>query len=362
VFDVAIIGAGLAGLTCAQQLHQAGYRVVIVEKSRGVGGRVATRRLQDTCADHGVRYLEPQGELLRQLIERLCDRGILQAWTDTTYQLKSAEPEPEITTEPHSSGMTRYVAPLGMTAVAKFLATGLEIWLNLRVQAITLTPEQTWHLTCDSTTEASKELTARAVVVAIPAPQALMLLEPLAETGLPPGFLDSLRSVEFNPCLSVMAGYPNAREQKLPLPNWNACTLQDTDLAWIGLDSRKRLNPQMPIFVLQSTAEFAECHLDTEDLKSAGQQLLTRAAQLLIPWLDTPDWFQVHRWRYAFPHHFFPQKCLDTTTPLPLVCCGDWCGGHLIDSAMNSGLAAASQINNQLQQRILPGERFLDVL
>ena len=49
MFDVAIIGAGLAGLTCAQQLHQAGYRVVIVEKSRGVGGRVATRPSRSTA-------------------------------------------------------------------------------------------------------------------------------------------------------------------------------------------------------------------------------------------------------------------------------------------------------------------------
>ena len=47
--DIAVIGAGMAGLVCAQQLSQAGYSVVVVEKSRGVGGRVATRRLQGTC-------------------------------------------------------------------------------------------------------------------------------------------------------------------------------------------------------------------------------------------------------------------------------------------------------------------------
>jgi predicted NAD/FAD-dependent oxidoreductase len=83
---------------------------------------------------------------------------------------------------------------------------------------------------------------------------------------------------------------------------------------------------------------------------------------LLIPWLDTPDWFQVHRWRYAFPSHSLNQDCLDAGTLFPLVCCGDWCGGNLIESAMNSGLAAAAQINSQLQQQPLPGEKFLEVI
>src|SRR6478672_4303562 len=48
VFDVAVIGAGISGISCAQQLRQVGYRVVVVEKSRGLGGRMATRRVQDT--------------------------------------------------------------------------------------------------------------------------------------------------------------------------------------------------------------------------------------------------------------------------------------------------------------------------
>ncbi|HEY9602243.1 MAG TPA: FAD-dependent oxidoreductase [Allocoleopsis sp.] len=356
VFDVAIIGAGLAGLTCAQQLQQAGYSVVVVEKSRGVGGRVATRRLHDTRADHGLRYLESQGPLSQQLIEILDRRGIVQAWTDTIYELHSAESGN--TPAPHASKLTRYVASTGMTAVAKFLASGLEIWLGQRVNAIAPTAEQSWFLTLES----GETLTAGAVVVAIPAPQALILLEPLAQTSIPAEFLDSLRSVEFSPCLSVMAGYPMATDE-LPLPDWKACTLpDDSDLAWIGLDSSKRLDAQIPVFVLQSTAEFAQPYLDAADLKPAGQYLLSRAAQLLIPWLDRPDWLQVHRWRYAFPSRPLNRAYLDAATPSPLVCCGDWCGGKAIESALNSGLAAASQINQQLKKRSLPGERFLDAL
>lgn len=357
MFDVAIIGAGVAGLACAQQLHQSGYRVVVVEKSRGVGGRMATRRLETTCADHGVRYLEAQGKFLPPLIEVLLQRGILQAWTDDVYQLNSAQPE--VTNESELSEITRYIAPAGMTVVAKFLSTGLEIWLNRRVEAITPTAENTWHLTLNSPDETCKELTAKAVVMAIPAPQALMLLEPLAEK-ITAEFLDSLRSVEFAPCITVIASYQN---EQLSLPSWKACSIShNSDLAWIGLDSSKRPNATAPIFVLQSTAEFAHCYLDTEDLKPIGQQLLSSAAELLLPGLDNPDWFQVHRWRYAFPNRSLSQDYLYSATPLPIIGCGDWCGGNLIESALNSGISAASEINHQLQQRNLPGAGFLGAL
>lgn len=352
MFDIAVIGAGIAGLVCAQQLAKAGYNVVVVEKSRGLGGRIATRRLHGTCADHGLRYLEPKGQLL-QLVQLLCERNLLQVWTDTVYQSQQQQLKPV-------NQSLCYVAPAGMSAIAKFLATGLEIRLNQRVKQLAPTTSKNWRLTLESATpDMEMPLIAKAVVIAIPAPQALMLLEPLA--GLPAVFLDHLRSVSFDPCLSVIAGYPAQQHQ----PTWKAVTfIDDPDLAWIGLDSSKRMVVgHSPVFVLHSSAEFAHCYLEAQDLQPAGQQLLTRAAQTcLLPWLDTPQWMQVHRWRYAFPSHPWHEAYLSTEAPLPLVCCGDWCGGNQVEAAMLSGLAAAKQLNSQLEQRTLSGANVADFL
>lgn len=348
MFDVAVIGAGIAGLTAAQQLQQAGYSVVVLEKSRGVGGRVATRRLYGKRADHGLRYLEPQGEMLGRLVELLCDRHILQIWTDTVYSCESKIP--------------RYVAPEGMSAIAKFLATGLEIKLNQRVRAINVTDDQTtWRLDFEAKVDDIPEtIDAKAAIVAIPAPQALMLVEPLAESILPTGFVDKLRAIEFDPCLAVMAGYPAQAELNL---DGNSVVFSDnSDIAWIGLDSSKRPNAEFPVFVMHSSAEFAKNHLDAEDLNAAARHLLaTATAKLNLSWLDAPAWYQIHKWRYAFPRQFLHSSYLDAEISLPLICCGDWCGGNLVESALNSGMAAASQINRYIRDVPLPGIRFLDI-
>ncbi|MEH2078556.1 MAG: FAD-dependent oxidoreductase [Nostoc sp.] len=350
--DIAIIGAGIAGLICAQQLSQAGYSVVVVEKSRGLGGRLATRRLHGTLADHGACYLKPKGELFRRFVEILRDRHILEVWTEEVYELTTGVP----LSEPNNRS-PHYVAPGGISAIAKSLAPGLEILLNQRVIAITLTTGNSWRLTLESSNE---ELTAKAIVIAIPAPQAVMLLEPLGASVLDAAFLDNLRSIEFYSSISAIAGYPSTSQ---PLPQWKALTFVDNaDLAWIGLDSSKRPNPQQPHFVVQSSTDFAQRHLELQDLQPAGQYMLQRAAESLsLPWLNTPEWMQVHRWRYAFPSHPYHEAFLSAGTALPLVCCGDWCGGNLVESAMLSGLATADEINNQLHHLPFDNVNFLNV-
>lgn len=360
MFDVIVIGAGIAGLVCAQQLHSCGYKVVVVEKSRGLGGRVATRRLYDTRADHGACYLKPKEELLGRFVQLLSSRGILQVWTDTVYKYS--------TTQQLQAAVDsfRYIAPDGMSAIAKFLAMGLDIRLQQRVESITPVRAHGaplhWHLSLDTKTDIITQppLTALAVVMAIPAPQALTILQQ-AETELPAVFLEQLRCVEFDPCLSVIAGYA---AELHPAPDWKAITfVDDSDLGWIGLDSSKRLEAgHSLVFVLQSSAEFARKHLEAEDLQPFGHQLLTRASKCLLPWLADPEWMQVHRWRYAFPRRPLQAAYLSATSPLPLVCSGDWCGGNLIESAMHSGIAAAEQINLQLDGRSLSENNFFDIL
>jgi len=346
MIDVAVIGAGLAGLSCAQRLQQSGFRVVVLEKSKGLGGRLATRRLLETHADHGVRCLEEQGKLTQTLIQTLREQGVLHPWTNTIHEWAESK-----LLQPGAGNHSRYAASNGITAVAKFLANGLEIWRSQRVQMLMPQIDRTWALRLEpNQVDAKPTLTARAVVVMIPAPQALSLLEPLEEHGLSGEFLSKLRSVRFAPCLTTIASYPAAQQAHARTLPWQAISFPDNpDVTWLAIDSTKQPNPQFPTIVLHSTATFAQTHLEEQNLLPLGQQLLNRvAAQLSQPWLTVAAQLQVHRWRYAFVSQPLSETQLSTSVPLPLGCGGDWCGGNTIEAALYSGIQCAEQIAKHL--------------
>lgn len=341
-FDVAVVGAGLAGLVCAQTLRQQGYSIVVIEKSRGLGGRLATRRLPQGFADHGVRCLEVRGNLSQQLIKTLCAQQVIQPWTK-----EIAEWSPSGI----SAGLEiqYYASPNGMTAAAKFLSNGLKIYRGQRVRSVAFS--QTWDLTLEpANVEPMPNVGAKALVVAIPAPQAVMLLEPLAELATD-DFLTKLRSPSFNPCLTAIATYPST----LVLPPWRALTSsQDAEIAWVSFDNSKSADALCPVIVVQSSPAFAEQHLEADDLQTIGHHLLARVAEL-IPSLPAPDLLQVHRWRYAFARNPLAETCLSAAS-LPLVCAGDWCGSKQIESALRSGLAAAEAIAHHFGASISASE------
>jgi renalase len=359
-WDVIVVGAGLAGLICAQKLQRAGYRVAVLEKSRGLGGRLATRRVDGVAMDHGARFLQPQTPALQALVQHLHDRGCLQPWHPQAWQLSRTG-----TLSPTSSQIPYWVAPAGISAVGKALAEGLTIYRQHRAIALSPQPDHCWQITAQTTdtgTDAGPDAGAastfqgRSLVLAIPAPQGLDLLktlDPGSETTVAP----ALSTVRYAHCITVMAVYEAGRvgasSTLSPQKPWMVWGTQDTDFAWVGLDSSKR-NAPTPRVVLQSSAAFAAAWLDLPSLQPAGEALLHRAQTDLAAWLGHPQRWQVHRWRYATVQQSVQAPCLQTQTPLPLVACGDWCGDQLADSAIASGQAAANAIAQLLHGQSLP--------
>jgi renalase len=343
--DVVVIGAGLSGLTAAGQLHRTGFSVLVVDKSRGLGGRLATRRLGTTAIDHGCRYLEPFADSALCPIPGLLTAGVLQPWQPEAFSLSA-----DGALRPMATGIL-YVAPQGMSAVAKALAPDLNIQRHWRATSLTPSP-QGWRIKGESLGGDASQPTvlgARAVVVAIPAPQAIALIAAAAQhhEGLK-DMLQQLQTVDFEPVITVMAGYspsrsPRPRAQKVA-GGWLVAGDAHPTLRWVGLDSSKRTDPQEPVVVIHSSAAFATQAIDRPHLDPVGQELLAIASATLGTELSDPEWMQVHRWRYGFV-----QTCLNfpvlSSLALPnLVGCGDWCNGGNAEGAIASGRQAAQLI------------------
>ena len=148
---VIIIGAGMAGLACARRLADAGLAAIVLDKGRGIGGRVATRRAGDLQFDHGAQYVTARGAGFAAVLDAMTTAGTLADWEGDT-------------------GRSHGVGVPGMSAIPKALGAGLKVRQNTQVAG--LEPESGgWRLHLGNGT-----LRAARVVITVPAPQAAALL------------------------------------------------------------------------------------------------------------------------------------------------------------------------------------------
>ena len=82
MIPVVIVGAGIAGLACARRLVQAGVPALVLDKGRGIGGRVATRRADGLQFDHGAQYVTAKGEEFAAVLRDLITAGDAAPWAD----------------------------------------------------------------------------------------------------------------------------------------------------------------------------------------------------------------------------------------------------------------------------------------
>lgn len=355
MWDVVVIGAGMAGIAAAQQLQRQGHRVLVLEKSRGLGGRLATRRVDNQPIDHGCRFFQASDATESELIQRLLQAEILAPWRPIHYDLTT-------TGQLHrTNSHTYYVAPLGMTAVAKFLAAGLEIQRLCRVTRLTL-EGPTWKIDWQNALGITVTTESRSVIAAIPAPQIMPLLSQAGQHHAMPPLLQTLERITLEPVVTVMAGYPleaipqppdsteSARGESLHPGGWMICGQDHNALRWVGLDSSKRLTPTQAVVVLHSTPGFAAPFLGADQVASGGQALLEVAQASLGSWFTLPTWHQTHRWRYGFVHQTLQEPWLGHNDVPRFKACGDWCLGSNVEAAFRSGQKAAEAMAQALTQ------------
>lgn len=308
-----IIGAGMAGLSCAERLSQAGHQVTLLDKGRGAGGRMATRRLStdlgEATFDHGAQYFTASDPRFEARVRRWRDEGKVAPWP--------------------AAGEGALVGFPAMNVPLKMMAEDLDVRWTTRVVQLSRHPAG-W----DVVTEEAVVFQCDTLVIALPAEQAGQLLE-----GVVPEWSAQAIARPSSPCWTVMLVLSE------PLPTAPDCLRGDDDaiLGWVARNSAKpgRAGPES--WVLQAGARWSAENIETSEAQVETDLLAAFSERLAI---SLPDVIarSSHRWRYARPGDDGPGPLWDAGLALGL--CGDWLAAPTVEGAWLSGVQLGDVILN----------------
>ena len=313
--DVLVIGAGMAGLTAATELRRRGLRVLVLDKGRGVGGRLASRRIGEATFDHGAQFITARDRRFADVMHRWRQAGSVEEWCRGFAE--------------HGDGHPRWRGTPTMTAVAKHLAQGLEINLETHVVALRCA-EGRWS----AETKTGAQVRSRSVILTPPVPQSLAIID-AGGVALQAETRARLASIEYERCLAVMAVL--AGPSRLSPPGGLAPPRGP--IAWIADNHVKGISAEPAITIHATHAFSLECWDD--DRQESGRRLLDAAGEWVGASVTT---FQVHGWRYSQPMRIDDAPCVVLHRSPQLVLAGDAFAGSRVEGAALSGWAAAEAI------------------
>jgi len=319
---VAIIGAGISGLVCARRLVSH-FEVRLFDKSRGVSGRMATRRAgpAEVSFDHGAQYFTVRSKQVKPMLQEWIDDRVVALWRGNVSIVRpglKSEREPT----------PRYVALPAMNALGKHLARHLPIETNTQVAAAHRASDG-WMLT---TSDGAQQGPFDVLVSTAPPEQSLGIL------GDDCPFASTLAGQQFDPCWATMVHL----EKPVPV-NYDAAFVHENPLRWICRNNSKPgRDPNQECWVLHASGEWSQAHLE-ESPDEITPQLLEAFPTAIEQPLGEIRHAGSHRWRYSAPVDPLEEGCLwDSQSKLGIA--GDWCSGARVEGAILSGLGLAEKI------------------
>lgn len=318
--NIAIIGAGLSGLTAAHNLRTVSD-VKLFDKSRGVGGRMSTRYAGDFEFDHGAQYFTARDPRFQLAIETAIKQGHVAPWGGRAFYQENYDNVPD-------TGGDRFVGMPRMNSWPKTLARELDISLGARVSRLSHS-EGAWRLHFEDGSEQGRY---DYVICAVPSVQALGLL--------PSNFggIEALKVTKMEACFALMIGLQGVHNF-----GWDSLRVKESPIAWMAVNSSKpERNKVVTCLVVHAAPEWSNVHADAD--KAWVQDMLeTEADKLCGIECGSAVHRGLHRWLYASVSKSPDEPALFDPA-LGLAACGDWCHGGRVEGAYLSGLAAANAI------------------
>ena len=309
-----IVGAGLSGLMAAQSLQAQDHTVTVFDKGRGVGGRLATRRIDDATLDHGAQFFTVRSDEFASHVNEWLTAGVVHEWC-RGFQSDDGHP--------------RYVGSKGMSGIAKHLASQLDVRLNQLVFSLEVADNNYVVVTDDGMRHSCD-----AVILTAPIPQSFSLLFG-AGIELP----SDMRSIDYDRTLGLLVVLDSANHN---VPSPGGLQNPDSVFSFIGDNAAKGISATHAL-TFHANPDWSLAHFD-DQVAQIEAQLLEAAT----PWLGSARVIssQPKKWRFATPQKSWPESCWKTPEHR-IVLAGDAFAGPKMEGAALSGLAGATAIMAQ---------------
>ena len=312
---VAIIGAGISGLALANKLKNH-FEVVVFEKSRGYGGRVATRRFGEFIFDHGAQFFKAKTEEFKNYINPMINQNIIDVWKARFVEIDNGK----ITNDRvWGEDPSNYVGIPSMNAIGKYMADGLNVRLSEKVANVL--KGNKWQL-YDEANDNIGEFDW--VVSAIPPKQAIDMIPDVVN------LYSEISRYEMLACYSLMLGY----EKKIDI-GFDAALIKGADISWLSVNSSKNPNVNNTAFLIHSTNKWASQNIDNDRDWVKGY-LCNELSNLVPIKTESANYIGLQGWRYAnIKKQNNLEFFLDRDNKFGL--CGDWFIQGRIEAAYLSG-------------------------
>jgi renalase len=276
---IAIIGAGISGLTLAQALKQS-FDVTVYEKSRGVGGRMSTRSADPFYFDHGTQCFTARTKQFQKFLKPYIENNTIAEWCGKVISLEIGKKATKrLWFEPH------LVATPNMNSLCKALAEGLDIRLTTEISPLAQKTSDTWTLQ----DKEDNLLGAYGWVISTAPPaQTCTLFEAVLPADTP------LHAARMQGCYALMIGFNKPWDQQ-----WIAAKVRDNPIKWISINSTKpHRNKSVTTIVAHSRGSWAAKHMEM-DAQEVQKELVAYFEAVTGISCAQADYISTHRWRYA---------------------------------------------------------------
>ena len=324
---IAIIGAGISGLVTANALKDE-HSVVVFDKSRGPGGRMATRYTDRFEFDHGAQFFTARSDAFKAVCRQWLDDGVIAVWQAEFRDFRGSEIVAE---RRWDEDYPHYVGTPRMNAIGKHLAQGVDVRFETPVDGLRR-HGGAWSIEDSNNSDPGL---FDWVVLALPAPQAADLMPD--DTA----FRERCAATDMRACFAMMLGF----SEPLPL-DWDAAHVQAADISWMSVNSSKPGRNSAPSVVVHSTNAWANANLDMP-IDDVQRHLLGEYRRVSGMDPGGAAFSAVHRWRYAnvpqqdgAPCYVDEERCIGA--------CGDWFVRGRIEAAFTSAKSLVDRLDEKL--------------